>query len=107
MDASIAIEPTAETSEQETKEYKSRPGALIWCFRKSRDLWKEKYQELKASLKRLTNRVADLTKSRELWKEKAKQAQGRVAALEAQIVSLQAEVAALTSEKKKSRASAG
>jgi chromosome segregation ATPase len=107
MDASIAVEATAETSEQGTKEYKSRPGALIWFFRRSRDLWKDKYQGLKASFKRLTNRVADLTKSRDLWKEKAKRAEGQVAALEAQIVSLQAEVAALTSEKKKSRASAG
>jgi chromosome segregation ATPase len=107
MDASIAVEATAGTSERGTKEYKSRPGALIWFFRRSRDLWKDKYQGLKASFKRLTNRVADLTKSRDLWKEKAKRAEGQVAALEAQIVSLQAEVAALTSEKKKSRASAG
>ena len=106
MDASIAVEATAGTSERGTKEYKSRPGALIWFFRRSRDLWKDKYQRLKASFKRLTNRVADLTKSRDLWKEKAKQADGQVAALEAQIVSLQAEVAALVSEKK-SPASAG
>jgi hypothetical protein len=106
MDASIAVEAMAGTSEPGTKEYKSRPGALIWFFRRSRDLWKGKYQRLKASFKRLTNRVADLTKSRDLWKEKAKQADGQVAALEAQIVGLQAEVAALVSEKK-SPASAG
>jgi chromosome segregation ATPase len=107
MDAFTAFEAEAETPERGTKEYKSRPGALIWFFRKSRDLWKNKYQELKVSFKLLKNRVADLTKSREFWKEKAKQAQGQVAALETQIVSLQAEVAALTSEKKTSRASAG
>jgi hypothetical protein len=64
--------------------YKSRPGALAWCFRKSRDRWKEKHQELKAILKRYKNRVADVTKSREQWRLKAETADKRVAALEAE-----------------------
>jgi chromosome segregation ATPase len=107
MDATIAREATAKALEHGTKEYKSRPGALIWFFRKSRDRWKCKCQGLRAALKQLKNRVADLAKSREQWKQKAEQAQGQLAALEVQIVGLQAEVAALTSEKKTTRASAG
>jgi hypothetical protein len=56
---------TAPAPKPTTNDYKSRPGALAWCFRKSRDFWNAKYRDLKASFKRLTNRVADLTKSRD------------------------------------------
>ena len=61
MEATVAdLEaPSTETP----KNYTSRPGALIWFFRKSRDLWKSKYQTLKASVKQDKNRLADLTKS--------------------------------------------
>jgi chromosome segregation ATPase len=100
MDASASSEPTTSAPQPTTKDYKSRPGALAWCFRKSRDLWKGKYQALKASFKRLTNRVADLTKSRDQWRLKAERAQDQLAALEAQVVGLRAEVAVLAAEKK-------
>jgi chromosome segregation ATPase len=100
MDATLPSEVNTPAPQPATKNYKSRPGALAWCFRKSRDLWKAKYQDLKASFKRLTNRVADLTKSRDQWRLKAQRAQDQLAALEAQVVGLQAEVAALTAEKK-------
>jgi hypothetical protein len=73
-------------------DYKSRPGALIWSFRKSRDRWKSKYQQLKASVKGYKNRLADLTKSRRLWKLKAKLAEDRVATLQAELAGLRAEV---------------
>ena len=49
MDAALAGETTAQAQKQTTKEYKSPPHALIWFFRKSRDLWKSKCQELQAS----------------------------------------------------------
>ena len=84
MDASIAGKATAEARQQGTKEYKSRPGALVWFFRKSRDLWKSKCQELRAALKQLKNRVADLTKSREQWKLKAEQTNNQLTVLEAE-----------------------
>jgi len=71
MDATLTSEATAWAQQRTTKDYKSRPGALIWFFRKSRDLWKSKYQALKASVKQLRNHVADLTKSREQWRLKA------------------------------------
>jgi chromosome segregation ATPase len=84
-----------ETTRGETSAcYTSRPGALIWSFRKSRDRWKSKHQALKASVKRYKNRVADVTKSREQWRLKAEQAATRLAVLEAEMVTLRAEAAA-------------
>ena len=68
MEATISPVDTGQAQKQTTKDYKSPGHALIWFFRKSRDLWKSKYQELKGSVKQLKNWVADLTKSRELWK---------------------------------------
>jgi chromosome segregation ATPase len=100
MDATVPGEVTTPTPKPTTQPYKSRPGALAWCFRKSRDLWKAKYRDLKASFKRLTHRVADLTKSRDQWRLQAEQAQGRLVALQEQVAGLEAEVAALTAEKK-------
>ena len=88
MDAALAGETTAQAQKQTTKEYKSPPHALIWFFRKSRDLWKSKCQELQASIKRLKNRVADVTKSREQWKLKAEQANNQLTVLEAENASL-------------------
>ena len=90
MDATLSGETTAQAPKQTTKEYKSPPHALIWFFRKSRDLWKSKYQELQASIKRLKNRVADVTKSREQWKLKAEQTNNQLTVLEAENASLRA-----------------
>jgi uncharacterized protein YceH (UPF0502 family) len=83
--------------------YTSRPGALIWSFRKSRDRWKSKYQELKASAKRDKNRAADLTKSRAQWRLKAEEATARLAALETEVAELRAKDAA-GAEKKETQA---
>jgi chromosome segregation ATPase len=104
MDATLSSEATARTPSRTTKDYKSRPGALVWFFRKSRDLWKNKHQALKASFKQLKNRVADLTKSRDQWRLKAEQANDQLDSLKAQVVNLQAMVEALTSEKKTTKA---
>ena len=106
MDATLSGETTAQASKQTTKEYKSPPHALIWFFRKSRDLWKSKYQELQASIKRLKNRVADVTKSREQWKLKAEQTNNQLTVLEAENASLRAQIATLA-EKKTTRPSQG
>ena len=90
MEATIKDVETTPTS----KGYTSRPGALIWCFRKSRDRWKQKHQDLKATVKGHQNRVADLTKSREQWRLKAEDATSRLATLESEIAALRAEIAA-------------
>src|SRR3954452_22105715 len=98
------MDDTAETIPTPTREdYKSRPGALIWFFHKSRDNWKRKYQDLKATVKGYKNRIADLTKSRDQWKLKAEQAGERIVALEAEIAVLPARRAADEGEKKRIR----
>ena len=53
--------------------YKSPPHKLISFFKRSRDQWKEKYQDLKRVAKYLNNRIYFLTRSKEHWKDKAKQ----------------------------------
>jgi hypothetical protein len=83
-------------------DYKSRPGALIWFFRKSRDGWKRKYRDLKVTVKALKNRIADVTRSREHWRAEAEQAGRRLGALEAENAELRARLAA--AEEKKDRA---
>jgi chromosome segregation ATPase len=89
-----ALDPTP-------KDYKSRPGALAWFFRKSRDGWKRKYRDLKVTVKGLKNRIADLTRSREQWRAKAEQAGQRLGALEAENAELRARIAAAEEKKKR------
>jgi hypothetical protein len=91
---------TEPTSTPDHKEFKSRPGALNWFFRKSRNGWKRKYQELKATVKGYKNRIADLTKSREQWRIKAEQAGERLSTLEAEAARLRAQIAAPQDKKK-------
>jgi DNA repair exonuclease SbcCD ATPase subunit len=95
------MDATAEDIPASTREdYTSRPGALIWFFRKSRDRWKRKYQDLKATVKGFKNQIAAVTKSREQWRLKAEQANERVSELEAEVAGLRAQVA-IQDEKKK------
>src|SRR5436190_21229965 len=97
MDATVAdVETTPSAA---PKNYTSRPGALIWFFRKSRDRWKSKYQDLKATVKGYKNRIADLTKSREQWRLKAEQAGAQLAALEAESAALRTRMAAEEAKK--------
>jgi septal ring factor EnvC (AmiA/AmiB activator) len=101
MDALLADpHPTAVP---EVPRFKSRPGALAWSFRKSRDRWKAKYMKLKAERKRHTNRVADVTKSREQWRSQAEAARQQLSACEAEIAALRTQIAALEDKKKSTR----
>ncbi len=96
------MEATAETRPPSTHpDYRSRPGALIWFFRKSRDGWKRKDQDLKAAEKASKNRIADLTRSREQWRTRAEQAGERLAASEAENAALRARIAAVEEEKRR------
>jgi|APDOM4702015191_1054821.scaffolds.fasta_scaffold26494_2 hypothetical protein len=54
-----------EADSQDQSRFKSRKGALIWFFKKSRDNWKAKYTELKASEVKLRKKVAYLSEVRE------------------------------------------
>jgi Basic region leucine zipper len=91
------------TRDPAPKDYKSRPGALAWFFRKSRDGWKRKYRDLKGTVKGLKNRVADLTRSRQRWRAKAERAGERLDALEAENAALRARIAAAGGEKNRPR----
>lgn len=101
MEATVADVETTPT--QPRKDYTSRPGALVWFFRKSRDRWKLKYQDLKATIKGYKNRIADLSKSRAQWRDKAEQAGERLSALEAEVAELREKVAAEEDKKKRTR----
>jgi hypothetical protein len=98
MDA--AIIDRDNTQEQECTGYRSRPGALIWFFRKSRDRWKQKYQALKATVKKHKNRVADANKSREQWRLKAEAVSQRLETLELENAELLTKISVLEREKK-------
>ena len=90
------MEATVEApSAQTRKDYTSRPGALSRFFRMSRDGWKSKYKDLKATVKGYKNRIADLTKSREQWRIRAERAGEQITTLEAEIDELRARLAAL------------
>src|SRR3954447_24951799 len=101
MEATITDVETTPTSQG----YTSRAGALVWFFRKSRDRWKSKHQELKATVKGYKNRIADVTESREQWKLKAEEAAARLAEVEAEVAVLRGEVAARGEGKKPRTAS--
>src|SRR5271166_3082758 len=94
------MDATAEANATATREdYKSRPGALIWFFQKSRDRWKSKHQSLKAKVKGFKNQVAAVTKSREQWRAKAERAGEQVTTLETENAALRAQIAALEEKK--------
>ncbi len=98
------MDATAEANATATSEdYKSRPGALIWFFRKSRDRWKSKYQNLKAKVKGFKNQIAAVTKSREQWRAKAEHAGAHVTALENENAALRAQITAFEEKKKRTR----
>jgi septal ring factor EnvC (AmiA/AmiB activator) len=99
MDATTEL-----TGKPASNDYTSRPGALIWFFHKSRDRWKKKHQDLRATIKGFKNQIAAVTKSREQWRLKAEQASQRVSELEAEVAALRAQVAIQTKKKRNSRA---
>ena len=97
----IGIEATVEApSAQTRKDYTSRPGALSRFFRMSRDGWKSKYKDLKATAKGYKNRLAHLTTSRKQWRIRAERAGEQITTLEVEIAELGARVAALGGSKK-------
>lgn len=94
------MEATAETRQTTTRrEYKSPMRVLASFFERSRDNWKGKYKDLKATIKGYKNRIADLSKSREQWRLKAEQAGEQLSALEAEIDRLRTQVAGLEEKK--------
>lgn len=64
--------------------YTSPARKLIRFFLNSRDQWKAKCQQAKATVKRLENRMRFLEKSKAEWKAKAKALEAENATLKAQ-----------------------
>ncbi len=58
-----------------TKEYSSPLRKLVVFFERSRDRWKQKYQQAKELIRSLQGRVRSLERSRNRWKERFKQLQ--------------------------------
>ena len=75
------MQPSSQRPAAPRGAYKSPKHAQVWFLRRSRDLWKAKYQGLKAEAKRLQNRAADAARSRDRWRTRAEDAQRRLAEL--------------------------
>ena len=84
--------PTDSAQDPTRKDYKSRPGALAWFFRKSRDGWKRKYRDLQATSR--VSRTASPTSPRAASNGGQGRAVGqRLGALEAEDAELRARMA--------------
>ena len=71
-------------NEQETKIYKSPRRKLVRFFEVSRDQWKSKCVEAKATIKRLNHRIRYLESSKAEWKNRAKELEKELVRLKAQ-----------------------
>ena len=60
------------------KDYKSPSRKLITFFRKSRDNWKAKYQDLKYQMKLMKNKVAYLEKRKAQLNQRIKELQNEL-----------------------------
>ena len=70
--------------EAEKKTYKSPKHAQVWFLSRSRRVWKQRCKDQKVELKRMRNRVADVSKSREKWRQEAEELQRRLRESEAE-----------------------
>ena len=85
--------------------YTTSKQVQAWFLRRSRDLWKKKYAELKVESKRLRQRVADVSKSRAGSRSEADAARQEAQELRTRNAELQAQLDALAegAQKKSSR----
>jgi chromosome segregation ATPase len=96
------MDAAANSSEPDGKPaYTTSKQVQAWFLRRSRDLWKNKYAELKVELKRFRQRVADIDRSRAQWRRQAEDACQQVEALQAENVRLRAAADAATDAEKK------
>ena len=71
-------------NERKAKTYKSPIRKLVRFFEKSRDQWKAKCLEAKATAKGLQHRIRYLEQSKVEWKTKAKELEKELARMKAQ-----------------------
>ena len=85
------MESAAHSSEQDGKPaYTTSKQVQAWFLRRSRDLWKTKYADLKLEFKGLRQRIADIDRSRAQWRRKAEDAGQQIEALQAENARLRA-----------------
>jgi hypothetical protein len=70
--------------------YTTSKQVQAWFLRRSRDLWKTKYADLKLELKRARQRVADIDRSRAQWRRQAEDAGQQIEALQVENARLRA-----------------
>jgi len=71
------------------RSYKSPVRKLVAFFKRSRDRWKAKYQEMKKQLKKEQNQVRAVEQSRAAWRKKAEDVARRVEELERELAEVQ------------------
>lgn len=86
---------TDSTVPQEDTKYRSPRHKLLKFFEKSRNQWKTKCLEAKATLRQVKNRATWLAHSRDTWKLRAHELKHRIRELEAETRRQQAEIATL------------
>jgi hypothetical protein len=84
MDVVPSADPDSKSAYTTSKQVQA------WFLRRSRDLWKNKYAELKVELKRSRQRVADIDRSRAQWRRHADDARRQVEGLQAENAPLRA-----------------
>lgn len=80
---------------QADKAYKSPQRKLVHFFEKSRNQWKAKCLDAKATVKGLNNRIRFLERSKEHWKSKVKELEKAVEQLKAEERTREQEIEAL------------
>lgn len=75
-----------------SKSYKSPKHKLLNFFRTSRDKWKAKCLDAKATIKKLNNRIRFLDHSRQLWKDRAKEREAELVDLKARLREVETEL---------------
>ena len=86
---------TESTVPQQDPKYRSPRHKLLKFFEKSRNQWKTKCLEAKATLRQVKNRANWLAHSRDTWKLRAHELKHRVRELEAETRRQQTEIATL------------
>ena len=96
-----------QTVQGDLASLKSPVRVLARFFRKSRDNWKGKYQQLKQKFKRLQVQVCDVRESRAMWKERAQDNGIRADALEQELAALKVRLSAQEQRVEKKRVLCG
>jgi len=85
------MDAAANSFDQDSKPaYTTSKQVQAWFLRKSRDLWKKKYADLKAQFKRSRQQVADMDRSRAQWRDRAERAARDLEELQAENARLRA-----------------